>query len=373
MIYKIGISLTFFLLFILLTKRNKSQADKLLLTWLCVVFVHLLLFVIVSSRQYLHFPFFLGLEIPLPLLHGPLLFFYTTSLTTGRIGSIKILYHLIPYVLALVSLIPFLSLPLEEKIDIYLGGGEAYTTHRNIIFFGIISSGITYSMLSLYSLIRHKRKIKENYSYTEKINLQWLLKLILGLSCIWVVVLVANDEFIFIMVVMYVFMIGYYGIRQVGIFNNHPPLLPSYSTKTTVLENYSNIASENSKDEKSSIPDSQLESIHHKLLTVMSQRKLYLTPELTLAMVSHELSVHPNTLSHIINKMEQKNFFDYINSLRIEEFKERVLQPENHKYTLLAIAYDCGFNSKTSFNRNFKSVVGKSPTEYVRERKIQLP
>ncbi|MNY28251.1 Helix-turn-helix domain protein [compost metagenome] len=70
--------------------------------------------------------------------------------------------------------------------------------------------------------------------------------------------------------------------------------------------------------------------------------------------------------------MEKKSFYDYINELRIEEFKIIVVLPENQKFTLLSLAYDVGFNSKTSFNRNFKNITGLSPTAYLQQQKIQL-
>ena len=109
---------------------------------------------------------------------------------------------------------------------------------------------------------------------------------------------------------------------------------------------------------------------HAKLVGLMNQKKLFLTPELTLTMVAEELEIHPNTLSQVINTAEQKNFFDYINTLRIKEFKKRIADPDNQKYTFLSLAYECGFNSKTSFNRNFKNLTGKSPSEYLKAIKL---
>lgn len=347
------------------------MADKILFVWLCVILIHLIIFAIISSHEYIGFPYLLGLEIPLPLLHGPFLFLYTTSLTDGKTTPSNKLLHFIPYALALLSIIPFLLLSSEDKIIVYQNEGEAYSTLTSIIFFGIILSGMTYSILSLRSLVKHKRRIKDNYSYTEKINLQWLFKLIIGLSCIWIIVLFADDEYIFSSVVLYVLFIGYYGIKQVGIFTNQlPPVYPLAFESTE--PSGSSVTSENLKYEKSSLTDNQLEAIHGELVHLMNNKKAYLTSELTLTMVSQELGVHPNTLSQVINKAEQKNFFDYINTLRVKEFKERVVKPENQKYTLLSLAYECGFNSKTSFNRNFKNITGKSPTEYLKEIKITL-
>lgn len=372
MIYIIGIAITFFLSFILLTKKAKSIADKILFVWLCVILIHLTMFALISSQEYLKLPYLLGLEIPLPLLHGPLLFLYTTSLTNSKTTAINKLFHFIPFALALISIIPFLLLRSEDKIIVYQYEGEAYSALTNIIFFGIILSGIIYTIFSLRSLIRHRRIIKDNYSYAEKINLQWLFKLIIGLSCIWIIVLFADDEYIFSSVVLYVLFIGYYGIKQVGIFTNQSPAVNSLALESTEPTELSLTPSENSKYEKSTLTDNQLKAIHGELVHLMRQKKLYLTPEITLTLVSQELNVHPNTLSQVINRVKQKNFFDYINTLRVEEFKERVAKPENQKYTLLSLAYECGFNSKTSFNRNFKNITGKSPTEYLKEIKITL-
>lgn len=70
--------------------------------------------------------------------------------------------------------------------------------------------------------------------------------------------------------------------------------------------------------------------------------------------LARQLDIHPNYISQVINSVEQKNFYDFINEHRVEEFKQLVSLPENQHFTLLALAFECGFNSKTSFNRNFK-------------------
>lgn len=370
MIYIIGIIITFFLSFVLLTKKDKSNADKILFIWLCVILAHLAMFALISSEEYIHFPYFLGIELPIPLLHGPLLFLYTTSLTNKRRVTVRDMVHFIPFAIALFFIMPFLFQSAAYKIMVYKNEGEAYSLLTTIIFFGIILSGIIYSVLSLRSLLQHKRIIENNYSYIEKINLQWLFRLIIGLFSIWIIVLFADDKIIFSSVVLYVFFIGYYGIKQVGIFTNQPPLIISTDSISTIPELPVEIFSDTTKYQKSSLSDDQIESIHIKLIQLMKEKKLHLTPELTLSMVSQELNVHPNTLSQVINSKEQKNFFDYINSLRVEEFIMRIAIPENQKYTLLSLAFECGFNSKTSFNRNFKNITGKSPTEYCKEIRI---
>ncbi|MBX2895763.1 MAG: AraC family transcriptional regulator [Cyclobacteriaceae bacterium] len=371
MIYTTGIIITLFLLVLLLTKKEQTLSDKVLSFWLGVISIHLILFTLNNPKGNFYFPYLLGLEIPIPLLHGPLLFLYTTSLTSKRILKRKDLFHFIPYLIAQFSLIPFQIKTVAEKIFVYNNEGIGYTLQTTIIFISILTSGIIYTILSIRVLQMHKKKIKENYSYTEKINLQWLFNLIVGLSCIWLVVFFANDDYIFVSVVFYVLFIGYYGIKQVGIFTDQQPDVGFLMESDLSLKRGLS-ALENSKHDKSLPSLNHFENIHSELTKLMHKEKLFLTPELTLSMVSAHLNIHPNTLSAVINRVEEKNFFDYINTMRVEEFKERISKAENHSYTLLAIAHDCGFNSKTSFNRNFKNITGQSPSEYLKDHKITL-
>lgn len=372
MVYLVGIVITVFLSFILLTKKQKSDADKILFAWLCVILIHLTTFAIVSSQEFLRFPYLLGLDIPLPLLHGPFLFLYTSALTDEKRIRKQSLLHFLPFAIGVVSIIPFLILSPNEKIGVYLKEGKGYTLLTSFFFAGIIVSGIVYIALTLRQVLQHRKRIKENFSYTEKVNLKWLLNLTIGLSCIWVIVFFAEDKFIFSAVVIYVLFIGYYGIKQVGIFTNQRPI--ANAIDSALPDNIGTIkdSTGNPKYLNSSLSDDQIMTIHGDLGELMGARKMFLKPELTLAMVAQELDVHPNSLSQVINMKEEKNFFDYINSLRVAEFKARAVKPENHKYTLLALAFECGFNSKTSFNRNFKNATGESPSMFLKSAKVDL-
>ncbi len=373
MLYTIGIAVTFFLSFILLTKNEKSKADQILALWLTVIGIHLTLYYIISTKNYFQLPDVLGFEIPMPLLHGPFIFLYTTSLTHPNDIGKKGFLHFIPYFLGLLALGPFFVLSPEKKVMVYQQEGSSFTILMNIFFLCIILSGIIYSSLSLRSLIAHKKKILKSYSYIEKVNLKWLYYLIIGMGGIWLVVIFGDDHYIFSSVVLYVMFIGYYGIKQVGVFTDTPAienLLALEASKELFKE--TPVPEERPKYEKSELTFNQLETIHQDLVLLMQHEKLYKTPELTISDVAKKLSIHPNILSQVINRMEEKNFFDYINSKRVDEFRELVSRQENQQFTLLAIAYECGFNSKTSFNRNFKKVAGISPSEYLKEARIKL-
>ena len=114
------------------------------------------------------------------------------------------------------------------------------------------------------------------------------------------------------------------------------------------------------------------ENLHSRLTQLMETEKIYTESELSLSELANRLNTLPNYLSQVINDKEGKNFYDYINMLRIEEFKTLVSRPENRKYTLLSLSYDCGFNSKSSFNKNFKKVTGLSPSEYLNHLNMEV-
>jgi len=129
--------------------------------------------------------------------------------------------------------------------------------------------------------------------------------------------------------------------------------------------------SETENEQKSElINEKELILIKDKILSVFQQDKLYLEPELDLNQLSKQLGISSNILSYVINKGFEKNFNDFINTYRINEVIEKMKNPANVNFTLLSIAFDCGFNSKTTFNRVFKKVTQKSPKEFWEEIKL---
>ncbi len=124
------------------------------------------------------------------------------------------------------------------------------------------------------------------------------------------------------------------------------------------------------KYERSTLTELSAKEIHLRLTEQMETQKLFKDPALTLGELSALLNVHANVLSQVINSIENKNFYDYINQKRVEELTRIIALPENKNFTLLSLAYDSGFNSKTSFNRNFKKVTGLSPTAYLKQQQL---
>lgn len=169
---------------------------------------------------------------------------------------------------------------------------------------------------------------------------------------IWFLVLVSPNSLLhFTGVVFYIFLIGFFGVRQTGIFLH---VRPAEDDEEEQKKKYP----------KSGLSPEQAETLHATLRTLMEKESLHRKSDLSIGDLASRLGIHPNYLSQIINEKEGKNFYDFVNTYRIEEFKQLVAVPKNRQKTLLALAFDCGFNSKSSFNRYFKKATGQTPSEF---------
>ena len=101
-----------------------------------------------------------------------------------------------------------------------------------------------------------------------------------------------------------------------------------------------------------------------ELLEYMKTQKPWKNAELTIAQLADQLKMDTESLSEILNSTLHRNFFDFINRYRVDEFKRLCRLKENRKLTLIALAYDAGFNSKSTFNRVFKNITGITPGEF---------
>lgn len=105
-----------------------------------------------------------------------------------------------------------------------------------------------------------------------------------------------------------------------------------------------------------------------RLLRLMAEDQPWLEPELTLAELAHRLRTNTSLLSHVINAGCGQNFNDFVNRYRVAEAERRLQDPRLAHYSLVGIALESGFNSKSTFNRVFKKLTGRTPGEVVRPK-----
>jgi len=349
----------------------------------------------------------MGIHVGFPLLYGPFLFFYVDSLTNNREKFPKVyLLHFIPFLIVLVALIPFFMQSAEIKLRI-INGLENYSRKYIFIIVMQLISGPVYVVWILLLLKKHEKNIGIHFSFTEKIELKWLKSLTLGLAGIWLVILIVyaiwdlfnlqipfeRELIIYTAMTVFVFVTGYKGLKQSPVFLNsfdkniysdldkknaqftiYDKTKKESGQKVSKPDTYSftNYDSKKTKESKKEDTDKEMQQNIDKLLLYMKEKKPYLEDKLMLSNVASAINIPHYKLTKIFNEKLKKNFFNFVNSYRVKEVKEMLLDAKNDHFTILAIAYECGFSSKASFNRIFKQLTNMTPSEYQKNCQVEI-
>ena len=364
-----GVFMSFFIVLLLLTKKDKSLPDKILTAWIAVIGIHLLGFYYNQAGFWEKYPHLIGLTAPIPLFHGPLLYLYCLyALRSENNFRAADNLHFVPGIAAYLYMSRFFFFyTAEEKILVDKGVINDFSIFSLILLLAILISGITYSVLSYRITVRHKQKMKNRFSYSEGISLKWLRYCIVSIALIFLSAIIVfglrdglkvafpfNPEYIFYSIlIVLIFYIGYFGIKHENIFINSP-----------VLENEKRISTE--KYKHSGVSGDEAAQMYSNLLHYMEKEKPYLHPKLSLSELARQLKLSTNQLSQIINQQAGVNFYDFVNKYRVEEFFR--IADKNKNFSLLALALDAGFNSKSSFNNIFKNQKGLTPSQYLAKK-----
>lgn len=125
---------------------------------------------------------------------------------------------------------------------------------------------------------------------------------------------------------------------------------------------------ESRKKKKTLFDKNETLSKANNLLKIMEEEKAYLDPDLSLSSLADKIGIHPNQLSWLLNESLGKNFNEFINHYRVEAFKQLAADPKNANISIVGLAYDSGFNSKTVFNTYFKKETGITPKEFLKRQ-----
>ena len=376
-VFLIGAIQAGFLSFLVFTKKKKMLADKILSFWLLFTGTHLFSHYLYSIGSLSDYPLFNALSVFFPMMEGVLMFTYVRTITQKRQRINKLhLLHVIPYIVCTTVLLIILfthNLPtISQSIkDLYVN------TPPIIGLMSVLNSllGPIYIVVCLVILKKHKKNVFRNFSYTEEIDLKWLWYVTISMAFVWLVVILANifsfssglisekiaNDAIYIAVTIAIFFEGYFGIKQQVIYTPSVKLNQSKIQVHTIITG----SPENSRYEKSGLKKEESKKLLVELLTYMEKETPYINGKLSLKEVASKLGISNNHLSQVINENLNKNFFDFVNEYRVNLIKEKMKNPANKQYTLLALAYECGFNSKSTFNAIFKKNTGLTPTAYL--------
>lgn len=360
-----GILLSISLAFIIL-KKDRELSDLILAFWLVIIGINFLAeyFLFIRGDVIL-----LGFTYSMPAFDTAMLYIYVASLA-GDKQKFKPIYllHFAPFIIANVIMLIYILNLSEFERNVFL---DETTFSTRPLFFHIIQFFMliivpVYLIWIYIALKNHIKNIKQKFSWKENIDLFWVNYLLWSIAIFWVVLFatkVMNGYYntlqfneitssISVIELLLIITIGYFGLKQGIIFITPKPLDKKQENNTQEKYKSTGLSSE---DAKNFLP---------KLLNYMNTEKPYLDGELTLFKLATQLNIHSHHLSQIINEHMEMNFFEFINQYRVKEVKQKMVDNQDGKYTLLALALDSGFNSKSSFNNVFKKITLQTPKEF---------
>lgn len=348
-----GVLLTLALLSV---KRGNKFANRVLAALTLTISVVVGGAVLLTTNYTFVFPHLSRVHHPFVFLAGPLLFLYLSALTSGRQSlKKKDFLHFLPFVLCLFYLIPFYFQTTEGKLEYLVSeyyqpslGGWYYV--RSAVF---IVQFLVYLIAIVLSLVKYSRTARENSPYQKHVLFQ-VRFFVVASAVLWTGVVLR------------------YALDQTANTNLLVPLGASalvyamaymrLSKPETLMdvENESRVK----KYVKSTLLPERSDRYLTKLLHVMESEQPFADSQLTLQKLASKLSIPPQHLSRVINERRGQSFSDFINTYRVEAAKKRLLDAKMQHYTVLAIAEDVGFNSKSSFNAVFKKHTNMTPSEF---------
>jgi AraC-like DNA-binding protein len=371
----IGISQTLFAGIMIALKKPRMLANQILAAWLLIICSEMIIVLINETLVELY-----PIKI-LPYLYGPLLLLYAKWMTSEKPQfNPRYLWHFSPFFVFLIASLIF----MDQKV---MKGTEGFLVVDKFVPFRIIY-GVTfflsitaYSVATFVVINRHQRRLKEFVSYSSgKITLQWLLGLSItfymgyvlmfifgGIDILMGFLLFDPYEISFIGLTILTFLFGVFGFNQPSIFEEVVRYHEENLNGGGNGNGNGNNGEEPRKYLRSGLKQKDVARYIRQLEEHMEHLKPYLDRELTIFDLSEQLKIPRHFLSEVINEHLGKNFYTLINDYRIEEVKRRLEDPKYKNLTILAIAYDSGFNAKSSFNTIFKEKTGKTPSEYQKE------
>lgn len=347
-------------------RGDRAPANRLIAIAMLIVNLHFTYLMLLDTDLDNMFPPLLWFPYSGLTAIGPIIFLYTSTLANAgfRISGNHLL-HFIPVGVEIVLQLIMIANAIVAEEMFYNTSFYFYFTP--LIYLWTALSIVYYLRRSLEIINNHESWALKNFSNLKEITLRWLRKLIIYFRILWLVWV----PFIAIFLLFFRFQLQYLSVVLALYLLM---LIVTYLTSWIGLENLAhvNLLSWQLHEEKtenknfSRLTSSEIQKVVEKITALMVVDRVYLNENLSLRDVAAKLDADANLLSYVINNYLNRNFHDFVNHYRIEDVKTRINDPRYSHLTLLGIGLECGFNSKTTFNRVFKQMTGKTPTDFQR-------
>lgn len=321
---------------------------------------------------------------------GPVIFFYVQSLLNPSFQfSKKDWWHLIPgclYLVYTVLIVVVDKLIVKDYYFLAEGTDREFDSWYQVL--GYLSMAIYFgASIRYYDL--YKQLMVQVVSYADAVQFIWVrnfLFAILGMLILkftlFIISLFISFEYIGTWWYFLGFSIAFYYIAVSGyansvrtkmrfsadLFTSKPALLLQYHTVNDSLVEEAEMIVMDDPATDQDADEAFIKEWKDKIQEMVVAFKMYEEPELSLTDLAKKLRTNPSLLSRAINKGFGMNFNDFVNYYRVQAVVEKLKAGEQQTQTLLSIAYDCGFNSKATFNRAFKKAMGTSPKTWMEQQ-----
>jgi AraC-like DNA-binding protein len=300
------------------------------------------------------FPDRISLFIRMIQYFSPMLFYFSMMQFSnpGKKITNDLFWHLIP---ALIYQAILLSYSFSAD--------KSHALRVALLIFYLIQSAV-YISLTFYTFYRHQKVINVYSSNKEFVDLKWLLRLIWGIAIVLFIIVIYNlvspfdapNLFVNFLIILVICDFSYNAIRQKEIF----PRLENASQEIIEL----NEELEQNETRNKLISDQEMVELKIRLNNFLIEEQPYLDSDITLVGLAELLHTTAHKLSYTINAGFDMNFFNFINQFRVEHAKKLLKDPDKQHLSLLGIAFESGFSSKTAFNTSFKKITGLTPSEF---------
>lgn len=356
---------------LLMSSRKENPSNFYLAVFLCL-FGYMLFFNFGYWTNFIYqFPHLFYTNLPLNYLFGPLLLLYLDSLQPKPKLQKWWWLHFVPVLVYVLYMAPFFLQSGATKLANITGATPFPTplfksSHflRHMGRFNVFGGHLLiYFVWKIYWYFQLMQPTVTNHfsAETNIIRKKWLQLLIVLYGAFMFsyltyfliadqpFFLLAHDFLICSIMTISIYSIGYLGYKRPLIFSG------DLFRKTFLKEK---------KYASSSLTTTAAQSIEKALLNFIQVEKPYLNNDLKMKDLADQLNTSPHHLSQVINEKFGKSFNQYINELRIQEAQQLLANPAHEKTYIIQIAYQVGFNNKTTFNAAFKKMVGCSPRQF---------
>lgn len=360
----IGAAQAFFAGLLISTKRPFTTANKMMAAWLFLIFTELVFALINRTLlQFYSFPF-------IAFTYGPLLFLYACHVTRRKNEfNLLNLLHFIPFLVYFAVSVWLRDYQLFRNPTSFFRP-DSMISLRIVYGTSFFLSVSVYSILTFEVIRKHQRDLLNNLSYRSiAATLNWLKIISISFYSVYLVLFILGginiignyipfDPYyvVFLFVALFSFALSFYGVRQ-------PELFTYNLSDETGTEN-GNGRTGNERYSRSGLKPEEAEVILNTLLSVMAEKKPFLDRNLTIFDLAEMTGISRHHITQSLNEYHGRNFYTFINEFRANEAAIRLTDQRYRHYTILAIAYDSGFNSKSAFNRIFREIKGMTPGEY---------